>query len=580
MEEQTLDLADYIDAVKRRRTSILVIFTTIFLLGATAAMLWPPTYKSSATILIKEQDIPPDLVRSTVTSYAAQRIQAISQKVMARPKLQEIIDKYDLFVDKRERLTSEEIFAEMRKNIDLEMINAQVIDPRTGRPASAMIAFQLSFSGEHPLQVQKVANELMSLFLQENLKERSEKASETYAFMNQETERLSRIIKEQEAKIATFKEEHANSLPELNQLNLQMMNRVDNELSDIDSKIRSQEESKIFLTSQLAQVKPYGANASLDPATRLQVLRTEYLGLVARYSSDHPDVKRMQREIQGLELETGQIDSSAAQAQQLDALRGELAAMRKKYSDSHPDVVKLQRQIRTLENTPPTRSSGSAAHSAAMVNPDNPTYLQLQSQLAAADREIYALKTKKQEWEAKLSDYENRLTETPQVEREYREMNRELQNSVSRYQDLLAKKMSAQISQTLEKDSKGERFEIVEPPILPQEPISPNRPAILFLSFVLALGCGIGYAAVAESLDDAVHGSKSLVRNTGAIPLAVIPYLVSDKDTGKRKHYRTAGIAAAVAAIILAIAMTHYFWTPLDVLWYKALRKADVAVNT
>ena len=136
MEEQTLDLNDYLDALKRRRTSILVIAAVVFVIGAIAALVWPATYKSSATILIKEQDIPPDLVRSTVTSFASQRIQAISQKVMARPNLMEIIDKYSLYADERERLPTEDIISEMRDNIGLDLIDADVVDPRTGRHRS------------------------------------------------------------------------------------------------------------------------------------------------------------------------------------------------------------------------------------------------------------------------------------------------------------------------------------------------------------------------------------------------------------------------------------------------------------
>ena len=190
MEEQTLDFSDYMGAFKRRRLSIFVIAVTVFVMGALAALLWPATYKSSATILIKEQDIPSELVQSTVTSFASQRIQQISQRVMARPNLMEIINQYKLYEDERKRLTTEEIIAEMRDNIGLDMIEAAVVDPRSGRPTAATIAFQLSFSGENPTQVQKVANELMSLYLKENLKERSEKASETFTFLSDESERL------------------------------------------------------------------------------------------------------------------------------------------------------------------------------------------------------------------------------------------------------------------------------------------------------------------------------------------------------------------------------------------------------
>ncbi len=580
MEEQTLDLSDYLSAFKRRRLSIFVIAATIFVIGALAALLWPPTYKSSATILIKEQDIPAELVQSTVTSFASQRIQAISQKVMARPNLLEIIKKYDLYTDERKRLTTEEIINDMRDDIGLDLIDANVVDPRTGRPTSATIAFQLSFSGENPGQVQKVANELMSLYLEENLKERSEQANVTYVFLKKESERLDKEIAELQAKLATFKEQHVNSLPELRQLNQSMLDRTEREISDIDNQIRAQGQTRVYLQSQLVQLKPFGANMELDPKTRLQALRTEYLGLLARYSTDHPDVIRARREIEGLEKETGQVDSSAEQLKKIEALRGEKAILSKKYSPEHPDVIKLERQIKSLEQSVDSSPAPSKLASSAADNPDNPAYIQIQTQIEASDTEIRSLRIKQTGLKKRLDDYEQRLIETPQVEREYSSLTRDLQNTVMEYQDIRTKLTAAEIAQELEKDSKGERFVIIEPPILPEEPVSPNRPAILFLSLVLALGSGIGYAAIGESLDDTVRGRKSLSLAIGAAPLAVIPYLATDTEIRKHKRTVAARASAVAAAIILAVAMVHYLWTPLDVLWYKALRKADIVVNT
>ncbi len=582
MKEQAADFSDYLDGFKRRRKSILVIALGIFIAGALAAFLWPATYKSSATILIKEQDIPPDLVRSTVTSFASQRIQAISQKVMARPNLMEIIDKYNLYADERARLTTEEIITEMRGNIGLDLIDADVVDPRTGRPMAATIAFQLSFKGENPGQVQKVANELMSLYLKENIKERSEKANETYTFLNDESKRLNHQIRDLETQLAQFKEKHVNSLPELQQLNLSMMDRTERELSDIGNQIRAQEQTRVYLQSQLAQLKPFGSDPSMNPKTRLQALRTQYLALIARYSPDHPDVINLKREIAGLEQETGQVDSSAQQLKQIEALRGERATLLKKYSPEHPDVVKLDRQIQSLEQSITTAPAADKSNlaTAAADNPDNPAYIQIQTQLESADMEIRSLKAKKAELEAKQSDYEQRLVETPQVERQYRALQRDLQNTTTEYDNIHAKLVSAQIAQQLEKDSKGERFEIIEPPILPEEPVSPNRPAIVFLSFVLALGSGIGYAALAENMDDAVHGDKSVAITVGAAPLAVIPYVATDSEIRQQKRRLATRLTATAAAILVGVAAIHYFWQPLDVLWYKALRKADVVINT
>ena len=93
MEEQTKEFKDYIDAFRRRRKSILSVAGVIFVISVIVALLWPPTYRSAATILIEEQEIPTDLIRSTITSYATQRIQTISQRVMTRANLMQIIEK-------------------------------------------------------------------------------------------------------------------------------------------------------------------------------------------------------------------------------------------------------------------------------------------------------------------------------------------------------------------------------------------------------------------------------------------------------------------------------------------------------
>jgi uncharacterized protein involved in exopolysaccharide biosynthesis len=322
----------------------------------------------------------------------------------------------------------------------------------------------------------------------------------------------------------------------------------------------------------------------MDPKTRLQALRTQYFALIARYSPDHPDVIRTKREIAGLEQETGQVDSSAEQLKQIEAMRGDLGTLLKKYSPEHPDVINLKRQIQALEQSVATSNATAPVKSdlatSASDNPDNPAYIQLQTQVESADSQIRLLKTKKRELQEKLADYENRLVETPQVEREYSSLTRDLQNVTSEYDNIHTKLVSAEIAQELEKDSKGERFEIIEPPILPEEPVSPNRPAILFMSFILALGCGIGYAALAESLDDAVHSSKSITMTVGAAPLAVIPYMATGAEVSRHKRRVATRITAAAAAVILTVAAVHYFWQPLDVLWYKALRKADIVINT
>ncbi len=153
-----------------------------------------------------------------MTSYAAQRIQVISQRVMARSNLMEIVEKYNLYEKDRKRKTTEEVLGAMREDIGLDMITADVMDPRTGRPGVATIAFSLSFKSTSPQQAQKVASELTTLYLNENLKSRTEKAAETTDFLTAEATRLSDEIARLEGLLSAFKERNLYTLPESREL--------------------------------------------------------------------------------------------------------------------------------------------------------------------------------------------------------------------------------------------------------------------------------------------------------------------------------------------------------------------------
>ena len=576
--EQTLDLGDYLAAFRRRRGMIVLIAGAVFILGLITAFVWPPTYESSATILIEEQEIPVEMVQTTVTSYAGQRIQVISQRVMTRANLLEIIDKYALYVDERKRETTEEVLDTMRKDIKVDMVQADVMDPRSGRPMAATIAFTVGFEGENPVLVQKVANELTTLYLNENLRTRTEKTEETREFIAAEAKRLNTEIQRLDAALSAFKEKNIGLLPESRELVTQQIQRTQTEIDNITDQIRRADETKVYLQGQLAVLDPYITDDATNPATRLQSLRTQYISLYSRYSPDHPDVLRTKREIAALEKEIGVVDTTADELAQLETLQAKLDKARQTYSDEHPDVKNLKRQIAAMEKE--LQKPASVSHkSYAGANPSNPAYVTLSSQLKAQDIQVKLLTERQGKLKQKIAEYEDRLLQMPKVEAEYRTLARDYENTTMRYRDLKSKQMTAEVAQAMEKERKGEKFTLIDPPILPEKPISPNRPAIIFLSLVLALGAGIGTAAAAESMDSAVRGAKGVISILNTAPLAVIPYLASDADIDRERKRRWLMIGGVIAGIIIVLLLINFLYSPLDVLWFRGLRKIDNIVG-
>jgi len=573
-QEQEKDIQDYIIAVRKRKTAIISIFSVILFLTVSIAFLLPAIYKSSSTILIEQQEIPPELVMSTVTSYAAERIQTIQARVMTRTNLLKMVDKFELYEDERKFETSEEIVERMHEDVSLNVISAEVVDPRTGRPSAATIAFSLSFQGESPSKVQRVANELTTLYLNENLTSRSQKATETSVFFKEETQRLGKQIDELESKLAVFKQEHADALPELQALNLNVLQRKETELTTIDTTLRTLEEKSFYLTGQLAQLDP-GNPAVPGSADRLKTLRTAYVSVRSKYSDEHPDVLRLKSEIESLEKETGKSNNTDAIAEQLKFLNGELAQKRQKYTADHPDIVSLQEKINAL-NSELLAVKNSPVDEYYESQPDNPLYITIESQLAGLESEVKSLKIQRETVLKKINDIEQSLYKAPQIEREYLLLKRDYANAVSRYQETKAKQMQADVAKQLESESKGEKFTLIEPAALPEKPISPNRPAIVFLGFILALGSGLGFAIVADAISGAVRGARSIQRSLGALPLSVIPYEMNLQDRVKIKRIKKRVVLLFITVIVSALLFIHFVVSPLDVLWFRILRKIDI----
>jgi uncharacterized protein involved in exopolysaccharide biosynthesis len=549
-------------------------------LSLAAAFLWPATYKSMATILIEEQEIPSELVHSTITSYADQRIETIKQQVMSRTTLWKVVEQYNLYPDLRRTNPAEEVVKRFTKEIEVEVISADVVDKRTQHPTKATIAFTVAYQSNSPELAQQVANELTSLFLGQNLKSRERQAQEATSFLQQEAENLSTHIGEVDEKIATFKHRASGALPELMPLNLQLMSQSDRELLDIDQQIRTLEERKNYLEGELATIKPNTPIMSvtgeriLDSAERLRALHAEYAGASANQSPEHPDILKMKQEIEALEKETGQRPEIEEASKQLIDARATLAASLKRLGSDHPDVVQARRTIKALEQE--VRHLGSAPLRKPMLRPENPAYINLQAQLNSATSSLDALRATRTVVKRRLQDYAARLERTPEMEPDYLFLTRDRDTSGQKYQDIRSRLLEAKVSEGLEVQRKGERFSLIDPPSLPEKPDKPNRPAIVLLGFILALAGGIGSGAAAESLDHSIRTPEQLAQLTQLSPLAVIPFMPNEEDLSRAVTRGRLLKGAGVGALVTILALLHLFVMPLDVLWFAALRRFGI----
>jgi polysaccharide biosynthesis transport protein len=575
------DLRERWLAYWRRRRTFFAVSGIAAIATLLLAFLLPATYRSAATILIEQQEIPQELVRSVITSFADQRVQVISQRVMTTQNLLSLIDRYQLYPDLRQRVAREELLEKMRSDIGMHMISADVIDPRSGRPTQATIAFSVSYQSRSPDLALKVANDLTSLYLNENLTSRTQLGQQTTDFFGEEARRQAAHIQELDKALSAFKEKHHKDLPDLAQINLETMQRTELELHDAENKVDALDAQRVLLQAQLAQINPTlqvfsdTGQRVMGPEDRLKALKAQLASYKARFAPDHPDVVTAEREIAGLEKDVKVDDDTADRLRQLDEAEAQLARAREKDAPDHPDVIQLQHVVDSLTQQVDA-AAGVGKKREATTHSDNPVYIQVKGQLdsIAVDRDS-AIK-RRDELRAKFDDYERRLAQSPEVERQFHEMSRELETAQLEYKQILAKQTESEVSENLESERKGERFTMIEPPQMPEKPVSPNRKLIAILGLLLSAALGAGAAVAREALDASVRGPSDIRQLLQVPALASIPLIVTAHDRMRRTRIARYSWAGGVVALILIAVAIHLFVRPLDVLWLTVARRFGV----
>ncbi|MGA1824847.1 MAG: GumC family protein [bacterium] len=581
MEPQQKNALDYLDIVRRRKYYLLVPFVCILLISIVVAFVLPPIYKSSCTILIESQQIPSDFIRSTVSSYAEQTIQIITQQIQSRRNLLDIIERLNLYPDLRQKKTTEEIIEKMRDSIDLEMISTNVADQRSYRATTVTIAFTLSFEGKDPEKVLKVTNILSSLYLEENLKHREERAKSTSAFIEEELKGIAKNIDQLELEIAKFKEEHFLSLPEMTKVNFQMLQRFEGDLARIEQQIKNLEERKIYLEGQLATIDPYlpgikgSSGRSPDAKERLATLYTDYLVMKASFSNKHPQMIRTKKIIEALEEKVSVKDALEIKQQELQKLKEELATKSNILSETHPDMIKLKKAITHVEDEIARTITEDPISQKEIERQENPAYININTQIATTEMDIKSLKEESISLQEKIDDYQKRQELAPQIEQEYNLLTRDYNNARLRYQETLNKLMEAKAAESLERDQMGEKFTIVDPAFYPEEPYKPNRLAIILIGFILAIGLGVGCAAIREFSDQAIYSEAELAGITHKTVLASISFMETAADKRKKVKRRILILFVILVIILLSALLFHLFIRRLDILWFKILDRGE-----
>lgn len=556
MNDEVKGFSDYLAMLRRRVSLVVFSFLALFVLATFVIYSIEPTYVSSATFRVQQQSIT-DYVETTGTGYVDEQVQLVRQRVMSVDRLSSVIDEFGLYPEETMGAPATYDAVEtLRSAIELEPEYTEIFNQRMGRSALVMIAFTVHFSYRDAELTQRVADKIAGLFLNENQRLRTSQAEETIEFLAADLAVAEGEVDETAAALADFRERHSGNLPDMTDFNLQSMQRIERQIEAVDEEIRAARDRRQLLETELADpnllATVYDENGEpiVGTAQRLAEAQRERIRLLSAYSPEHPDVVKIEKEIEILESDLASSAANISEIEnQLALTRTELTVARQRYTEDHPSVTRLVRQVATLEDELEyARAQPGTSINAAT---QDPVVQQLRARIRAQESDIREFQSRRADLVRRLDEAENKMLRMPQIEREFAGLTRSYEAAVTRAKETREKLAEAETAGRLEAEGGGARFVLTDPPQLPKGPDKPRRLSLLILALVLAGIFGVAAAIAVDSADGTIRETDDLVKIANAPPIAIIPYIETPKDRRKRIAINILKASTVAGAIVL-----------------------------
>jgi polysaccharide chain length determinant protein (PEP-CTERM system associated) len=531
-----LDVEDYIDIVRRHRGWMVGPSFAALVISVVVAFFWPDSYVSSGAIRVVPPQVPERYVPSNVNMEMSQHINSMAQGILSRTMLTNIIQTHGLYRQELSRNPMEDIIELMKRRIRI----GSVLDVQA-RGRGTMSAFAISFEYDNRYLAQKVTSDLMSRFITENLRTRSNQSRETTQFLKEQWQAAKKRLEELEGKRTQFRLHNAGRLPDELQANLQTLRSLEAQLASINETISRIGQEKLLMESQIRIFQDQ--IASLGSAG-------EQLGA----SVKNERLVQMEREI--LVLQTA------------------LSGLRERYRDNHPDVKRLQSQIAVLkkirddlltedvQKKPETPAAAKPSSLALRGARDlEAAIARLQTQIQARDMEMEERQKEQTQLKNTIKGYNSRIQASPVMEQEYAELTRDFNLAKARYDDLNLKVSQSEIATDLENRNQSETLEVLDPASLPETPTKPNRWLIVGIGLGMGIMLGVVVAGAREVKDASLKSLKDARAYTNLPVLGTVPLL--ENDLVVRRKRRLAWLAWSAACMLGILAMTssiYYYY--------------------
>lgn len=502
---RSLSLEDYITILKRRWWIVVIPALILPIVTYGISHLVQPRFVSQTLVLIEQQKVPDSYVKPVVTEDLNARLASMKEQILSRSRIQPIIERFNLYG--AGKMSMDDRIDAVRKNIDIKPIQS------TG--SSGMPGFYISYQASDPRTAQLVCGEITSLFVSENLSDRTASAEGTTAFLQAQLADAKRNLDDQDAKLARFQEQFAGRLPGEEGANMNMLTSLNTQLDAATQALARLEQDKSYEEAMLAQQTASQSSAASSGGVAPQAQQTE-----------------------------------------LDSLLGQEAELTARYTDDYPDVVAVRRKIKELRAQMAKAPAPTKPSSISVPNThDSLSVQQLRAQLRSVEQGIVQKKHDQAQIQNQIRSYQGRIESTPAVQEQFKNITRDHATAQQFYDDLLNKMNLAKMGTDLEKRQQGENFKVMDEPNLPESPTFPNRLIFALGGLIGGLVIGLAIVALIEYRDTAVRSERDIWAFTKLPTLAVIGFTGDEMPVPTKRRWpfrRQADLAADTKPLVNA----------------------------
>ncbi len=516
--QQRQQLKKYLDLLAFHWKLIIVCLLVSVTAGLVVYLQMPKVYECTALLSYERQQINPAKMAPERTNQRLRdTVSTLSDIVVSRNNLENIIHQFALYPKERQRLPIEDVIEMMREHIAI-------------KPSSRGDTFTVSFEGGDQDKVMKVTNALAAKFIEENLRYREERATETSKYTQDELNLAKTVLDKKEQIMRDYKLKYYNEMPDQRESNLARLNSLHEQYQGTQDSIQDLERTKVMIQEQINLRKRLAAaGAGTVPAGTVQNAGTH----------------------------NGQPESPW---QRLQRLRSHLDALQVKYTDKHPEVRRTKQLIARLEadlegRKPPSGSGSSLRHRA-----QDPEIAQQQIQLREISINIENLKAEQEAIRAEIAKYEKWIAAAPVREAEWNTLTRDYDELRRHYDYLVAQNLQASSVEHLERKQKGSKFKIVDPAHYPDSPFKPNFVKIMLVAVAAGLLLGVGSVLVLDFIDTTFKDVDDLERYLDLQVVSSVPYLERFDEISKQKIRQLLWVGGIVLSLLLLLGSIVYFW--------------------